>query len=272
MSSTCGSAASAGDAQARAARASRRIRKGRLRWLREVESLARRARRARRRIGGGTFGGRGRELARERELGPHRPVAGVEAERFLVGARGEAGVDVAEILVRDGVLRVGADRALERVARPVVLPARGVDDGDVVVRLGELGVILGEREEEIEGLVRAALLGEDHALQEPAALVGRLGGEVAVDRRGGSGEIAPAGTPRARSRDRRLERAARTAFRSRRGVRGWALMRIVGYTRTGVLMRRDSNKKAVPAEPHARRLSRSRAQSRPRRCSRSTTR
>ena len=98
------------------------------------------------------------QLADQRQLGLHRGVAGIELQGAAVGLAGQLGVDVAEVLVRGGVAGVGADRHLERGTRLVELALAGVQHREVVVRLGQLGVVLGELGEGGDGVGRAALL------------------------------------------------------------------------------------------------------------------
>jgi hypothetical protein len=97
-------------------------------------------------------------------------------------------VDVAEILMRRRIRRIEPDGFLERGARFGVLARRCVDRGEIVVRLGELRVVLGELLQERLGLARAPAVGEQHRLEESHLRVLRAGGERAVgalERRGG---------------------------------------------------------------------------------------
>ena len=125
--------------------------------------------------------GVGREqLADQRQLGLHRGVARIELQRAAVGLAGELGVHVAQVLVRGRVARVRADRHLERGTRLVELALAGVEHGQVVVRLGQLRIILGQLGEGGDRVAGAAGLGLDHALEEAHLLVLGLAREVLV--------------------------------------------------------------------------------------------
>lgn len=106
--------------------------------------------------------------------------------------RRELRVDVAEVLVGGGGIGLDADRHLEVLARALVVAARRVQDGEVVVRLGQLGIVLGEGAEDRQRLVRAREFGQDHAAQEAAVGVLRPRGEVLVHERERRARIAGA--------------------------------------------------------------------------------
>ena len=69
-------------------------------------------------------------------------VGGVELQRLVVGLAGELGVDVAEVLVARWRSSDACGSTLQRAARLFVLALRGVDHGEIVVGLGQLGVVL----------------------------------------------------------------------------------------------------------------------------------
>ena len=122
---------------------------------------------------------------------------GLEAKGPGVRLPGQQRLDVAEILVRRRIARVEADRFLELGARLAVLAARGIDRGEVVVRLGELGVVLHELLQDRLRLARTAAVGEENRFQESHLRILRIGGEHAVGafERGGclAGVVQPRG-------------------------------------------------------------------------------
>jgi len=85
-----------------------------------------------------------RELAHQRDLPGQADARRLEAERACVRLRGEQRMHVAEVLVGRRIARIEADRLLQLGARLAVVAGRGVDRGEVVVRLGELGIVLDE--------------------------------------------------------------------------------------------------------------------------------
>ena len=65
------------------------------------------------------------------------------------------------------------DGELERGARLVVVALRGVEHREVVVRLGQLRVILREAGEHLDRFGHALLLGVDEAFQEASLWIAR---------------------------------------------------------------------------------------------------
>ena len=92
--------------------------------------------------------------------------------------------------MRRRVARMGPDGEFEGLARLVVLTLRGVQHGEVVVRLGEFREFLGERREHLDGVRLAAEFRVDHALEKAGAGVLRLLREHGVHAVHGTGEVA----------------------------------------------------------------------------------
>ena len=82
--------------------------------------------------------------------------------------------------MRGGVARIGANRHFKRGSSLVELALPGVKHGHVVVRLGQLGVVLGNLGEGGDGVVGLAGFGLDHALQKAHLRVFGLAGQVLV--------------------------------------------------------------------------------------------
>ena len=83
--------------------------------------------------------------------------------------------------MRGGVARVRVDRELERGFRLVEIALRGVEHREVVVGLGELGIVLGEPGEHLDRVGHALLLGEDEALEEAPLRIARLRFQECLD-------------------------------------------------------------------------------------------
>ncbi len=130
--------------------------------------------------GGARARARREQLADQCQLGLHRRVAGIELQRLVVGLAGQARIDVAQVLLRRGVAGVGADGHFQRGACLVVLRLARVEHGQVVVGLGQLGVVLGQLDEGGRGVGALAAFGLDHALEKAHLRVARLGRQVLI--------------------------------------------------------------------------------------------
>jgi len=75
---------------------------------------------------------------------------------------------------------MGANRHFQRVAGLVVLTLLGVEDGEVVVGLGKLRVVLGQLLEHRDCFTAPVEFGQHDALQEAHLRIPRLGGEELV--------------------------------------------------------------------------------------------
>src|SRR5258707_13567550 len=73
-----------------------------------------------------------------------------------------------------------ADRLLERGTCLFILPLRGVNHREVVVRLGELRVVLGKLGKNVYRFPGVALLGKDKALEKGRLRMTRLVSEHPV--------------------------------------------------------------------------------------------
>jgi hypothetical protein len=79
---------------------------------------------------------------------------------------GEPRVDVAEVLVRDRVVGRRLHGALQLVARQRVFAFLGVEHGEIVPRLGQLGVVGEERAKQRDRVVGLAFVGQHEAFHE----------------------------------------------------------------------------------------------------------
>ena len=100
---------------------------------------------------------------------------------LVVGLAGQLGVDVAEVFVGDGVGRMRPDRHFEGGACLVVLLLLGVENGKVVVRLGQLRIVFGELGENADGVGRTVQFGKDQPLEKAPLRVLRARAQVGVD-------------------------------------------------------------------------------------------
>ena len=120
------------------------------------------------------------QLAHQRELARQGRARRLETKRAPVRLRREQGVHVAEVLVRGRIAGIEPDRFLELGARLAVVAGGGVDRGQVVVRLGELGVVLHELLQNRLRFGRSARVGEHHRLEKPHLRVLGLGRQDAI--------------------------------------------------------------------------------------------
>src|SRR5437870_1415261 len=86
----------------------------------------------------------GEELADQGELRLCALIGLVQRERAIIFAAGETGVDIAQVLVRDRVVGVRRQGGLERRPGLIVVTLLREDDGEVVVRLRQLRIVLGQ--------------------------------------------------------------------------------------------------------------------------------
>lgn len=88
-------------------------------------------------------------------------------------------MDVAQILVGNAVVGVVAHGRLQGRAGLVELVLACVDDGQVVVGLGQLGVVLDELVQRGDGLVGLATVSQGHGLEKAhlgvACVLGKIG-------------------------------------------------------------------------------------------------
>jgi hypothetical protein len=87
------------------------------------------------------------------------------------------------------IARMGANGHLEGVACFVVLALLCVQHSQIVVGLGEFGVVLGQLLEHYDGLGTAVEFGQYNSLEKTDLSVPRLGGENAVCAFKGLGEL-----------------------------------------------------------------------------------
>ena len=126
------------------------------------------------------LGCRRKQVADQGQLGLHCGVAAVQLQRFAVGLAGQLGVYVAQVLMRSGIAGVGAYGHFKRGAGLVKKALVGIQHGQVVVGLGQLGVVfgqLGEGGNRVLGLARLRL---DHTLQKAHLRVTWLARQVLV--------------------------------------------------------------------------------------------
>ena len=121
-----------------------------------------------------------KEIANQCQLGLNRGIGAVELQGFAVGLAGQLGVDVTQVFVCGGIAGVGPDGHLERGASFVKLALSGIEHGQVVVGLGQLGVVFGQLGERADGLCRFARLGLDHALEKAHLRITRLARQILV--------------------------------------------------------------------------------------------
>jgi hypothetical protein len=120
-------------------------------------------------------------FAQPRQFGLGDLVRRIELQRLVISLTGQAGIDVPEILARQGIARVGSDGHFERRPRLFVLFLLGVNDRKIVVGLGQFGIIFAQCAEHRHRLGRLAHLDQDQAFEKSATGFFRPAGNVAVD-------------------------------------------------------------------------------------------
>ena len=104
----------------------------------------------------------------------------LETQRPGVRLRREQREHVAEVLVGRRVRRVETDRLFEFGARLAVFAAGGIESREVVVRLGELRVVLHELLQDGLRLAWPAGVGENHRFQESHLRILRIARQNAI--------------------------------------------------------------------------------------------
>ena len=122
--------------------------------------------------------------ADQRQLGLHPGIAAVKLQCFAVGLAGQLGIHIAQIFMRGGVARVGANRHFKRSTCLVKLALACVQNGQVVVGLRQLGVVLRDLGEGVDGISGLASFGLNHAFDKTHLRVTRFARQVLV----GSGQ------------------------------------------------------------------------------------
>ena len=102
-------------------------------------------------------------------------------QRFVVCLAGQLGVNVTQVLISSCIARIGPDCHVERSAGLVVLTARCEQHGEVVVRLGQIRVILRQLGKDRDGFRGLALLREHHTLDETHLHVTRILAQKSID-------------------------------------------------------------------------------------------
>ena len=110
----------------------------------------------------------------------HGGVSAVKLQRLAISLAGEPGVDVAQILMGRGVTGIGAYRHFKRGPGLVKLALTGIEHGQVVVGLGQLGVVFGDFCEGGNRVASLAGFGLYHAPEKAHLRVARLRGQVLV--------------------------------------------------------------------------------------------
>ena len=129
------------------------------------------------------------ELAHERELGACAAIVRIEPDRALVSLCGEPAVHVAEIFSGDGILRICKYRLFELAAGTVQPTLRGKQHSEVVVRLGQIRVLLTEHREGVDSFGGSTEIGEQNPAHELRVNVARLRLQESLDDHQGVGSL-----------------------------------------------------------------------------------
>ena len=99
--------------------------------------------------------------------------AGLQLASPLVGEARKLRIDVPEVGVGDGV-RPAFQRYKQNRARIVQPAFHGVENREVVVRLGHVGMVAAQRLEDVDGLAHTSLAGTQHSVQHAGAGIVRF--------------------------------------------------------------------------------------------------
>ena len=99
---------------------------------------------------------------------------------LVVGLACQFGVDVTQIFVGCRVAGVGAYGHFQRGAGLVKLALAGVQHRQIVVRLGQFGVVLRQAREGADGVSRLAAIALNHAFKKTHLRVFGLGRQVLI--------------------------------------------------------------------------------------------
>ncbi len=94
-------------------------------------------------------------------------------QRLVIRLAREFGVDIAQVLVCGSVRGIGTNRRIKRRAGFVILTAGRIQNRKIVVGFRQIGEIFSQLGKHHNRLSRLALLGQDHAFQEPHLCIAR---------------------------------------------------------------------------------------------------
>ena len=126
------------------------------------------------------FGIRCKQRADQRQLGLNTSVVTVELQSLAVGLTGQLGVNITEVLMCGGIAWVSTNRHFERSPRLVKLALTRVQNGKIVVRFGQLRIILGDLRKGGDGIGGFACLSLNHAFDKAHLRVAWFGHKVLI--------------------------------------------------------------------------------------------
>ena len=91
--------------------------------------------------------------------------------------------------MRGGVAGVGADGLFQHLDCLAVLSPEGINDRQIVIGLGQRGMVLGQRGKQPDGLIVFFLLSRNHCLQKPQLHITAVFFELGLYTLGGSAEL-----------------------------------------------------------------------------------
>ena len=100
------------------------------------------------------------------QLGRDRLVGCVQLQCLVIGLTCQFGVNITQVFVGGSVAGVGADGHLQRGAGLVELALACVQNRQVVVGLGQLGVVFGQPGEGCDGFLGFACVALNHSLEK----------------------------------------------------------------------------------------------------------
>ena len=126
------------------------------------------------------FGVGRKQIANQIQFGRDGAVTFVELQCLVISLARELGVNITQIFMGGGIAWVGLNGKFKGNTRFLELPFGAIKHGQIVVRLRQLRVVLGQRLEGHDGVVGFAKLGLGQTTDEAPDRVFRLGSQVNV--------------------------------------------------------------------------------------------
>lgn len=111
----------------------------------------------------------GEDLLNHRQLGGQAGAHFVQRDGLVIGFVGQQGVHVAQVFVAGGVVGVNAHGLLQQAGGLHQVTLRGIEHGQVVIRLWQVGKVLDQRVKDLNGFRVIFLLGGDYTLRKAFA-------------------------------------------------------------------------------------------------------
>ena len=126
----------------------------------------------------------------QRQFGLHILAVAVPLQGLCIGIASHACVEVAQIFIGGGIAGVDAGGLLERLRGFLHLALCGVEHGQIVVRLWQVGDVTCQRAKDVYGQIVLLLFCGDHTLQKAHMYVVAVAAQVCLRKRCRFGQLA----------------------------------------------------------------------------------